>query len=154
MRAALIFTLVCCAARAQDSQNDWQKPEQVLRALSLKRSDAVAVLEPEAFLAPLISNRVRVVGGMDAPAHSADVVVLYDVLHGMDQRAQFYAKLHRVLQFGGRIVNIDFSSDPPGTVPSKSKLTEAQAADEFKAAGFRITQTISSLPYQYIQVFQ
>ncbi len=153
MRAAIAVAFIASLAVA----DDWQKPDQVLGALALKRSDAVAVAEPGAFLAPLIASRVRALVNLDdakIEEHSVDVIVLYDVLHSVDPRAPFYLKLRRVLRPGGRIVNIDFSSDPPSAAPSKPKLTEAQAVDEFKSAGFHIRQSIGSLPYRYVQVFE
>jgi SAM-dependent methyltransferase len=151
-----IFVWSALPAFAQASDQDaWRKPEQLIRALELKRSDVVAVMEPEAFLAPLISNRGRELVNINgAPDHSVDVIVLYDVLHAVDRRPEFCAKLRRVLRYGGRIVNIDFSADPPSAPPVKSKLTEPQVVDEFEAAGFRISQSVTLLPYQYFQVFE
>ena len=148
----LLSAGICILARAQDSQNDPRKPDQLVRALELKRSDAVAVLEPEPFLAPLIADRVRsLVNFSDAPDHSVDVIVLYDVLHGVDHRSEFYPKLRRALR--GRVVNIDFFRDPPSPSPPDPKLPEPQAIQEFMTAGFHITKTVSFLPFQYFQVF-
>jgi Methyltransferase domain len=150
-KAVIGLAIVCSVAHAED----WQKPDELVRALALKQYDVVAVVEPGAFLTPLISNRVSSVVSIDsAPDHSVTVIVLYDVLHGIDRRSDFYAKLRRVLRFDGRVVNIDFSSDPPSGAPPKSKLAEAQVVDEFQAAHFRITKAISLLPYQYFQVFE
>jgi hypothetical protein len=143
----LISTACACApAFAQDSDPDaWRKPDQLVRNLELKRSDAVAVLEPEPFLAPLISNRVRsLVNFSDAPDHSVDVIVLYNVLHGMDHRSEFYPKLRRALRLGGRVVNVDLSAELP----------EPQVVREFTAAKFHITQIVAFLPFQYFQVFE
>ncbi len=117
----------------------------------------VAVLEPERFLAPRIADRARVlvdVNDSAVSAHTVDVIVLYDALHGVQHRAEFYSKLHHLLRPGGRVVNIDFFSDPPSVNPPEAKLSEAQAVQEFAAAGFRITKTVSFLPFQYFQVFE
>src|ERR1700678_1175636 len=144
-RNALLILLsagICILARAQDSQNDPRKPDQLVRALELKRSDAVAVLEPEPFLAPLIADRVRsLVNFSDAPDHSVDVIVLYDVLHGVDHRSEFYPKLRRALRLGGRVIDVDRSAELP----------DPQAVREFTAAGFHITKSVSFLPLQYFQ---
>jgi Methyltransferase domain len=140
-------------AQGPSARDDWRKPDQLIRALALKRSDVV--VEPEAFLAPLISDRVRsLVKIDDAPEHSVDVVMLYDVLHGIDHRSQFYPKLRRVLRFGGHVVNVDFSENPPSSGPPEPKLSDAQAAQEFTAAGFHITKTVSFLRFQYFQVLE
>jgi hypothetical protein len=146
----LISAGICVAgigilARAQDSQNDPRKPDQLVRALELRRSDVVAVLEPEPFLAPLISDRVRsLVNLSDAPDHSVDVIVLYNILHGIDHRSELYPKLHRALRPGGRVVNIDLAAELP----------EPQAVREFTTAKFHITKIVAFLPLQYFQVFE
>jgi hypothetical protein len=151
----LLSAAICAAlpAFAQDSDPDaWRKPDQLVRALQLKRSDVVAVVEPQAFLAPLLSDRVHSLVNLDdAPEHSIDVVVLYDALHGVDHRSKFYPKLRRALR--GRVVNIDFFRDPPSPSPPDPKLPEPQAIQEFMTAGFHITKTVSFLPFQYFQVF-
>jgi hypothetical protein len=145
----LILISAACAwapAFAQDSDPDaWRKPDQLVRALQLKRSDVVAVMEPGPFLAPRVADRVRSLASLDgAPEHSIDVVVLYDVLHGVEHRSEFYSKLRRALRLGGRVVNIDLSAE----------LRGPRAVQEFTAAGFHITRTVAFLPLQYFQVFE
>jgi hypothetical protein len=141
----LLSAGICILARGQDPQNDPRKPDQLVRALQLKRSDVVAVMEPEPFLAPRIADHVRSLANLDgAPEHSIDVVVLYDVLHGVEHRSEFYPKLRRALRFGGRVVNVDLSAELPGP----------QAVQEFTTAGFHITRTVAFLPLQYFQVFE
>ena len=140
----LWFSVLFCAALPAFAQDD---SAQLIRALELKRSDAVAVIEPDPFIAPRIVDRVRVIVNADDPAtrdHTVDVIVLYDALHRNEHRAGFYAKLHRLLRAGGRVVNIDLSA----------KLPESQAAQEFIAAGFRFTRTVSLLPLRYFQMFE
>jgi hypothetical protein len=156
VKVFLSVAVFCALARGED----WKKPEQLVRALELKGSDIVLVVEPDAFLAPLIANRVRSVASLVVDfddsklvEHSADVIVLYDALHGVDHRSKFYPKLRRILRFGGRIVNIDLSTDPPSG-PARPQLAAAQAVEEFTAAGFHVTRTINFLPYQYFQMFE
>jgi len=148
--ALLILISAACAwltafAQDQSSSDDRRKPDQLVRALQLKRSDVVAVLEPEPFLAPRIADLVRSLANLDgAPEHSIDVVVLYDVLHGVEHRSEFYPKLRRALRLGGRVVNVDLSAELPGD----------RSVREFTAAGFHITRTVAFLPLQYFQVFE
>jgi len=143
--ALLIWSSVLfCAALPAVAQDD---SAQLIRALQLKRSDAVAVFEPDPFIAPRIADRVRVIVNPNDPAatpHTVDVIVMYNALHRTEHRAELYAKLHRLLRAGGRVVNIDLSTSLP----------EAQAAQEFTAAGFHITKTVGLLPLQYFQVFE
>jgi hypothetical protein len=138
------FSILLSATLPVVAQDD---SVQLVRALELKRSDAVAVLEPDPFIAPRIVDRVRVLVNANdpaAPAHTLDVIVLYNTLHRTEHRAEFYAKLHRLLRAGGRVVNIDLSANLP----------QAQAAQEFVAAGFHISKTVGFLPFQYFQVFE
>jgi len=149
-RSVLLISLsigIRSLAFAEAPQTDLRKSDLLIRALELKRSDAVVVLEPEPFVAPRITDRVRVIVNFNdaaTPSHSVDVIVLYDTLHALDHRADFYAKLLRVLRLGGRVVNIDLSS----------KLPESQAVQEFTAAGFHITKTVGFLPNRYFHVFE
>jgi hypothetical protein len=140
----LLSAAVCAVLPAFAQDESTRRPDQLVRALALKGSDVVVLLEPKPFLAPRIADRVRLVKLDDAPEHSVDVVVLYDVLHGVERRPEFYAKLHRALRFGARVVNVDLSA----------QLPEPQAVQEFTAAGFHITKTVAFLPSQYFQVFE
>jgi uncharacterized protein YbjT (DUF2867 family) len=140
----LLSAAVCAVLPAFAQDESTRRPDQLVRALALKGSDVVVLLEPQPFLAPRIADRVRLVKLDDAPEHSVDVVVLYDVLHGVERRPEFYAKLHRALRFGARVVNVDLSA----------QLPEPQAVQEFTAAGFHITKTVAFLPSQYFQVFE
>ncbi len=141
----ILLSAAVCAVLPSFAQDDsTRKADQLVRALALKGSDVVVLLEPQPFLAPRIADRVRLVKLDDAPEHSVDVVVLYDVLHGVDHRPEFYAKLHRALRFGARVVNVDLSAQIP----------EPQAVQEFSAAGFHITKSVAFLPLQYFQVFE
>jgi hypothetical protein len=72
-----------------------------------------------------------------------DVIVLYDALHGIAHRGDFYPKLRHLLRPGGRVVNVDLTA----------QLPEPQAVQEFTAAGFHITRTVAFLPLQYFQMF-
>jgi len=162
----------------------WQKPDEVIRALELKPTDVVAdigagsgyftrrfaphvakvyavdiderLLKIAAKNAP--PNVVTTVASTDdpkLPAASVDLVFFCDVLHHIDNRPAYYAKLRRALKPGGRIVNVDFYKKPlPIGPPLEMKLSEALVVDEFKSAGFRLAKTFDFMPYQYFQVFQ
>jgi hypothetical protein len=146
----ILFSLTLWAALpafAQDSEPDaWRKPDQLVRALALKQSDVVAVLEPSPFVVPRIADRVRMVISFNDPAaaHGVDVIVLNDALHTIEHRDKLYPKLHQLLRLGGRVVNVDLSAELPAP----------QAVREFTAAGFHITKTVAFLPVQYFQVFE
>jgi Methyltransferase domain len=146
------FVFLCLAT----AQEGWRRPVELVRALDLEKSNAVGLLDPEGFLTSRLIKRVRLIVNVNdpsAPAHSVDVIVLYDALHGIGHRDKFYPKLRRLLRPGGRVVNIDLFADPPGIAP-EPKLSESQTAQEFLAAGFHISKTVGLLPFQYFQVFE
>lgn len=165
------------------SREKWQKPHEVVMALDLKSTDAVAdigagtgyfakrfarhagkvyavdidsrLLERAAKDAP--SNLVTVLAAPDdpkLPPRSVDVIVFVNVLHHIDHRAAYYQKLKAALKPGGRIVNIDFyKKELPVGPPPAMKLTEEEVIAEFKAAGLRLAKKHDFLPYQYFLEF-
>jgi len=168
----------------EPGRDEWQKPAEVLRALELKPGDVVAdigagsgyfsrkfaahvakvyavdiderLLKIAAQNSP--SNVVTIVSAPDdpkLPANSVDVVFFCDVLHHIDNRPAYYAKLRSALKPGGRIVNVDFyKKQLPIGPPVEMKLAESLVVGEFKKAGFRLVKTFDFLPYQYFQIFQ
>lgn len=161
----------------------WQKPDQVVEALGLKKDDVIVDLGAgTGYFARRFAPRVAKVYAVDidadllaiakegAPANletvlaapddprlapaSVDLIFLCDVLHHIDSRAAYLPKLKRALKPGGRIVNIDFYKKPLPVGPSVAmKLSEEEVIAEFKAAGLRLQQTLDFLPYQYFLVF-
>jgi arsenite methyltransferase len=162
----------------------WQKPREVIEALNLKPAEAIAdigagtgyfarrfahhvakvyavdidekLLKMAADGAP--ANLVTVLAAPDdpkLPAHSVDTVFFCDVLHHIENRGAYYAKLDKALKPGGRIVMIDFYKKPlPVGPPVGMKLTEEEVIGEMKAAGFVKTQGFDFLSYQYFLVFR
>ncbi len=77
------------------------------------------------------------------------------MLHHIDGRPAYYAKLARALKPGGRIVILDFYKKPlPVGPPEAMKLSEEEVEAELKAAGFRKTKAHGFLPYQYFLEFE
>lgn len=165
------------------ARDAWQKPHDVIMALGLKDSDAVADIGAgSGYFTRRFANHVRKVYAVDIdaklldlikkaanpkietvlaapddpklPAASVDVIFICDVLHHIDNRPAYYQKLKQALKPGGRIVNIDFFKKKlPVGPPESMKLSEKMVEQEFAAAGFRKVQQIDSLPYQYFQIF-
>jgi arsenite methyltransferase len=167
----------------EPTRDAWQKPLEVIQALELKPTDVVAdigagsgyfsrrfaihaakvyavdidegLLKIAAKNAP--ENMVTLLSPPDdpkLPPASVDLVFFCDVLHHIDNRPAYYAKLRKALKPGGRIVNVDFYKKPlPLGPPLEMKLAETLVVDEFKAAGFRLVKNFDFLPYQYFQVF-
>ncbi len=168
-----------------DPQRDlWQLPDQVVEALRLKPGDVVADIGAgTGYFSRRLARRAAKVYAVDidpklleyarrdAPANletvlatpddpklaarSVDLIFICDVLHHIENRAAYYAKLERALKPGGRIVNIDFFKNPtPMGPPLEMRLSEEQVIGELAAAGFRKAASYDLLPYQYYLVFE
>jgi ubiquinone/menaquinone biosynthesis C-methylase UbiE len=165
------------------ARDEWQKPHEVIMALALRPSDTVADLGAgSGYFSRRLAQHAAKVYAVDIdekllkiasekapqnlipvlalrddpklPLASVDLVFICDVLHHIENRPAYYAKLARALKPGGRIVNIDFyKKDPPVGPPAAMKLSEDQVRAEFKAAGFREAKTHEGLQYQYFLEF-
>lgn len=166
------------------SRDAWQKPHDVVIALDLKSTDTVADLGAGSgyfsrrfahhagkVLAVDIDPKLLEMIRKDAPANletvlatpddprlapgSVDVVFICDVLHHIENRAPYYAKLAAALKPGGRIVVVDFHKrELPVGPPPEMKLSEQQVTAELQRAGFRLSRSLDTLPYQYFLFFE
>lgn len=167
------------------SRDAWQKPHDVVMALALKSTDTVADIGAgTGYFARRFAHHAGQVYAVDInkdllavaakgapanlktiladpddpklPAGGVDVIFLCDVLHHIEGRPAYYAKLRGALKPGGRIVIVDFyKKELPVGPPPAMKLSEAEVRQEFAAAGFRQAQSPSiSLEYQYFLVFE
>ncbi|MCC6861076.1 MAG: class I SAM-dependent methyltransferase [Bryobacterales bacterium] len=162
----------------------WQKPDEVVKALNLKRDETVAdigagsgyftrrfaaragkvyavdidpkLLEAVRDGAP--PNLVTVLAAPDDPGlppASVDTLFFCNVLHHIRNRAAYYGKLDLALKPGGRIVILEFYKKPlPVGPPESMKLTAEEVVSELRGAGFRKTRSFDFLPYQYFLVFE
>jgi len=166
------------------SRDEWQKPHDVVMALNLKRTDTVADIGAgSGYFARRFANHAGKVYAVDidekllgmvgakAPANletilaapddprlrpqSIDMVFICDVLHHIENRPAYYAKLAKALKPGGRIVVIDFHKKelPIGPHPSM-KLADREVIAELQKAGFAMSKRLDSLPYQYFLFFE
>ena len=84
-----------------------------------------------------------------------DLIFICDVLHHIENRAAYFAKLSKALKPGGRIVNIDFFKEQlPIGPPVEMKLSEEQVIAELAAAGFKKKAAHTFLTYQYFLEFE
>jgi arsenite methyltransferase len=169
----------------EDPQRDvWQLPQEVIMALSLQPQETIAdigagsgyftrrfarhakkiyAVDIDAKLLEMVrknapANVETVLAAPDdpkLPAASVDTIFFCDVLHHIENRPAYYAKLVKALKPGGRIVDIDFHKKPtPFGPPEAMRLSEDEVIREFQAAGFRKTKSLDILPYQYFLTFQ
>jgi len=166
------------------SRDEWQKPHEVVMALDLKSTDAIAdigagtgyfarrfALHAGKVYAVDIDEKLLAIAGRDAPANlttvlaapddprlperSVDIIFFCDVLHHIENRAWYYRKLARILKPGGRIVVIDFyEKSLPVGPPPSMKLSSEKVIAELRDAGFALVKRLDTLPYQYYLFFE
>ena len=166
------------------SRDEWQKPHDVVMALNLKPTDTVAdigagsgyfarrfalhagrvyAVDIDEKLLGMVrakapANLETIVAAPDdphLPQRSIDMVFFCDVLHHIENRPAYFAKLARALKPGGRIVVIDFyKKDLPVGPPPSMKLADQEVIAEFQKAGFALSKRLGSLPYQYFLFFE
>lgn len=166
------------------SRDAWQKPHEVIVALALRKDEAVAdigagsgyftrrlarhagkiyavdidakLLEKTKASSP--ANVETVLASPDdpklAPA-SVDTIFICDVLHHIESRPAYYAKLHLALKPGGRIVIVDFYKRKlPVGPPAAMKLAPGRVKAEFAKAGFILSKSHGFLTHQYFLEFK
>jgi ubiquinone/menaquinone biosynthesis C-methylase UbiE len=166
------------------ARDEWQKPHEVVKALEFKPAEVVAdigagtgyfarrfarhagkvyavdidekLLEIVRAKAP--ANLETVLAAPDdpkLPRHSIDTVFFCDVLHHIENRPAYYAKLAQALKPGGRVIIIDFFKKPlPVGPPVSMKLSDDEVIAELQKAGFVVRKRLDLLPYQYFLFFE
>ena len=162
----------------------WQMPHEVVMALDFKPQEAVADIGAgSGYFAHRFARHAGKVYAVDIepkmieeakkgappniefvlaepddpklPQGSVDTVFFCNVLHHVENRPAYYARLARALKPGGRIVIVDFHKKPlPVGPPESMKLSADQVVAELEAAGFRKTRQFDFLPYQYFFEFR
>ena len=166
------------------SRDAWQKPHDVVMALGLSRNDVVADIgagtgyfarrfaqHAGKVYAVDIDSKLLELAGKQAPANletvlalpddprlpdqSVNLIFFCDVLHHIESRPAYYAKLAKVLKPNGRIVVVDFQKKelPVGPPPSM-KIAEEDVIAELQKAGFALSKRLDILPYQYFLFFE
>ncbi len=165
------------------SRDEWQKPHDVVMALNLKPTDAIAdigagtgyfarrfAMHAGKVYAVDIDQKLLDTAGKGAPANlttvlaapddprlpdnSVDVIFFCDVLHHIEDRAAYYPKLAKALKPGGRIVVIEFyKKEMPIGPPPSMKLSDDEVTAELRTAGFTLAKRLDILPYQYYLFF-
>jgi ubiquinone/menaquinone biosynthesis C-methylase UbiE len=166
------------------SRDEWQKPHDVVMALGLKSNETVADIGAgTGYFARRFANHAGKVYAVDidekllgiardhAPANletilaapddprlvagTIDTVFFCDVLHHIDNRPAYYAKLAKALKPDGRIVVVDFyKKELPVGPPPEMKIAEEDLIAEFRNAGFALAKRLDILPYQYFLFFE
>ena len=103
-----------------------------------------------------LKNVTAVVGKPADPRlpEKADLVVLVDVYHHVEDRERYFRNLQKSLKPGGRVAVIDFRMDSPVGPPQSARIAPDRVKAELKRAGYALTQEHAFLPNQYFLVFQ
>lgn len=104
------------------------------------------------------ANVVPVLGSLDNPRipnGKADLVLIVDTLHHVDDRPAYLRRLRASLAPGGRIAVVDFKKEKtPVGPPVDHRLAREQVLEAFSLAGYRLVEEPQFLPYQYFLIFQ
>lgn len=84
----------------------------------------------------------------------ADLVILVDVYHHVEDRERYFRQLQGSLKPGGRIAVIDFRMDSPVGPPRGARIAPDRVKEEMKRAGYALAQEHAFLPNQYFLVFR
>ena len=103
-----------------------------------------------------LANVVAVAGQADDPRlpEKADLALMVDVYHHIEQRPRYLAKLRSELKPGGRFAIIDFRTDSKDGPPRAERIDPEAVKGELKAAGFTLEAEHDFLPLQYFLVFR
>ncbi len=83
----------------------------------------------------------------------ADVILVVDTYHHIDDRVAYFAKLKKSLRPRGRLAIVDFKRDSPEGPPPAHRIPAEKVTEELKAAGYSLTAAHTFLPRQYFLVF-
>ena len=166
------------------SRDAWQKPHEVLMALALQKTEAIADIgagtgyfsrrfarHADTVWAVDIDPKLLEIAGKNKPdnlklvhakaddpslpAASIDTIFICDVWHHIDGRPAYLQKLKQALKPGGRIVVIDFKEGKlPVGPPPSMKITEKEMVREFASAGLKVSRRHDLLPHQYFLEFR
>jgi len=103
-----------------------------------------------------LKNLTAVAGAPGDPRlpEKADVVILVDVYHHVENREQYFRQLQKSLKPGGRVAVIDFRLDSPEGPPKRARIAPDRVKAEMERAGYSLAQEHAFLPNQFFLVFQ
>lgn len=84
----------------------------------------------------------------------ADLVILVDVYHHIDDRERYFRQLQSSLKSGGRVAIIDFRMDSPDGPPKAARIAPDRVKGELGKAGYVLVAEHAFLPKQYFLVFR
>ncbi len=103
-----------------------------------------------------LNNITAVAGTSDDPRlpEKADLILMVDVFHHIENREQYFRRLRESLKPGGRVAIIDFRKDSPDGPPKSARIAPDRVKTELKGAGYALVEEHAFLPNQYFLVFR
>lgn len=105
-----------------------------------------------------IRNVTAVLGEPDdpkLPAGRMDLIIMVDVYHEFSQPQKMLRGIRSALKPDGRLVLLEYrKEDPAVPILADHKMSVAEVKAELEPEGFRLAQTIESLPRQHILIFR
>ncbi len=103
-----------------------------------------------------LKNLISVTGAPGDPLlpEKADLILMVDTFHHIEDRNRYFRTLHDSLKPGGRIAIIDFRMDSPDGPPKSARSTPDGIKAELNRAGYTLVQEHAFLPKQYFLIFQ
>jgi predicted methyltransferase len=84
----------------------------------------------------------------------ADLVILVNVYHHVENREQYFRQLQVSLKPGGRLAVIDFRMNSPEGPPKAARIAPEQVKAELQRAGYVLAEEHGFLPNQYFLLFR
>lgn len=84
----------------------------------------------------------------------ANLVLMVDTLHHIDNRVEYLQCLSKHLATGARIAIIDYSLASPEGPPADYRIPVVALIGELKEIGYALVQEINLLPNQYFLIFE
>jgi len=103
-----------------------------------------------------LKNITAVTGAPGDPRlpEKADLIIMVDVFHHVEDRNRYFRRLRDALKPGGRIAIIDFRMDSPDGPPKSARIAPDRVKTELKGAGYALVKEHIFLPNQYFLIFQ
>lgn len=110
--------------------------------LLAERARAAGLANVVAVLAP---------GGDGLPPQACDLILLVNAFHHFPDGAGYLARLAGALRPGGRLALVDFhEGELPVGPPPEHRVTRARIDAAVAAAGLRVAEELTLLPYQHV----
>ncbi len=104
-----------------------------------------------------LANVEPVLGTVDdpkLPRAALDLILLVDVYHEFSEPQKMLRHMRESLKPDGRLVLLEYrGEDPSVPIRPEHKMTVAQVKAEVEPEGFRLADTLETLPRQHILIF-